>query len=283
MKMKNLLNIFFIALVFISWNCYPQSKLSRKTVIDFSFNLDSTKIPELDSILPIGLTVHLNDGKMKKTRGLNDGNYSWNNFNIDIENAEFSDGLLHYNNKTVYRAGHQIKLTISPKNNLLLKKEYVIPIPYLTSFQLYNSKKARFNAGNNIPIYIQAQFSNHKLYSSNKRRLDGKLDWHDFQLSLNGTKLKSPNIVLPNPINIYYKNLLIKGQYKLDTSIIADLEIPVTYKDTYNLFFDGRNGKNGRKGKNGFGLHGANGNDGFNGEDGQNGENGAMQGATCAQ
>lgn len=100
------------------------------------------------------------------------------------------------------------------------------------------------------------------------------LDWQDFSLSLNNSKLKSPNIVMPNPINIYYKKLLIHGQYKLDTSIIAELQVPISYKDTYNLYFNGRNGRNGRKGKNGFGQHGANGKDGYNGEDGQNGENG---------
>jgi len=113
-------------------------------------------------------------------------------------------------NLTDAQADDVISANLQQDQDMLdLKKEYVISIPYLTSFKIYYSKKARFNAGSNIPVYILAQFSNNKTYSSNKRRKDGKLDWHDFQLSINNSKLKSPNIVIPNPVNVYYKKLLI--------------------------------------------------------------------------
>ncbi len=248
------------------------SSYAQDSVIRIHILADTSGMLETDSLIPIGMNIEFDNGKTKKIKLLTK-EYA-DEFNITTENCSFADGYLHYSPKSVFKNGHHITCTISPKMYPSIKNKLSITIPYLVSFKILIDRTIMAKAGTVIPFNIRATFSNNNIFSFNSKDKKMSIPFNDFYFTLPDSILNQPFIHIPDPIENFYFTYSIKGKYRLDTSIVDELIIPINYNASYTFNFDGTNGKKGRNGSNGQGHEGVHGRDGQNGEDGQKGENG---------
>ncbi|MEQ8561859.1 MAG: hypothetical protein RID18_10150, partial [Cytophagales bacterium] len=77
---------------------------TRNPITEISISSDPIFVPEFDSLLSIGLTIKYENGKIRKTRGLNKGTKSWNKFDIKVSHGYFKNGSVFFNRKEVLKS-----------------------------------------------------------------------------------------------------------------------------------------------------------------------------------
>jgi hypothetical protein len=248
---------------------WASAQAGKRDVVDIKIVYDTTKSLELDYSFPIGLHVQLGNGQIRKTVGLAEGIWSWNRFQVEVQNGLFRNGIIYYDRQEVYKHGNQLSISVSLRKDPTLQRKLAVPIPYLTEFRVSYDSSAYLSPGFKIPLRINAR------YSDGKSRAANSLGWENFAVRTNGTLLKEAYVYVPSSLEVLPQKLVLEATYLRDTTLTHRLEIPLHYRAPYTFEASGINGQRGADSNNASGNSGQDGRDGQHGGNGQKGGQGS--------
>ena len=224
--------------------------------------------------LPLGFSLQMRNGMIKKTKGAALGGYSWKKLRVNTENARFENGQLSYNRGWLWRDGGSIKVQVQSIKTPSTNMNFEIQLPEIKSVSIHPSKKHP-NYDETLLIETHVELQNGEII---------KLDWEEAKYLFSVEK--------SDLVSVY------ENQITFNTNLVLD-EVPIVYSTMFGqqdtLFikvdyrvnlkfnFDGRKGQtggNGHYGSNGsrtnynanyVAIDGDNGSAGFNGQDGEPG------------
>lgn len=256
----------------------------RNPIIEINYQVSPNFVPEFDSIVEIGLCLNYQNGKRRKTRGLNKGTKSWSKFDVNINHGRFDNGKIHIDRKSVLKSKEKVVIvTVSPKKQKDFKKQLFIGIPYLKRIALEYDSGAILAPGFEIPFWIRADYSSGKsFYSKNKAQELNKNIPKNIHVNINDFAIDSPepliisqqNVILPINDSLLYRSINLSAVHKKNKKLYTELRIPINYKAKYYLNYQGFAGAQGYNGNNGYDRDVGDGSDGENGGDGENGSDG---------
>lgn len=274
--------LFLISLLIgtiISIDSYGR-KFPRNPIVDISVQIDPNFKVEFDSVLDIGLTIKYENGKTRKTRGINKGRKAWKHFNVNINHGIFYKGRIYIDRTAILNTDdRELSIIISPLKQKGFTKELRLKIPYLKRIFLEYDSLATLSPGFEIPVWIKAEFSNGSyFFSDNTPKRHNKseinLPFEHFSISSPDDLKIKESVLLPINDSLIYSSIILKAEHKRKSHLKTEIEIPINYKAEYSMDFKGLTGLAGEAGFDGYDSEIGEGENGGKGQDGDNGEKG---------
>lgn len=270
--MKYVLMFVALCLVFSS---FGQQGRKTKTLKFLEGYKDFYKSSSKD----IRLAIYNKKGKVKFTRGVQGGEYSWKRLNISVANGTFKDGELYYNRGKLWLNNDSISVSVScPK------------CKNTASFVLSPPKIAAIKVVLNNQEINEGEYNQFKVSVITENEYELNLPWKEAKYLMSivpdeNVLVKGDSILFVRQKSIrdsvYFNIKTFQGEkYRLASKLDYALNIKLDYSGQSG--YRGKKGKNGRNGgckpsrnarANQNSLDGMDGEDGERGGQGTKGEN----------
>ena len=267
-----MLRIILLILSLLSLSSYQVARADdtfRKKIKDFTISADTTRLAVEDQFR-IGIWALLDNGKVKGTAGLNRGWLSWRWFDIQVENGYFRRGSIYFNRSVVLEQDPTIRFTVTVKDRPHLTKSFSVSVPHLVSFSVGYTGTQRLTPGDQVPLVLDAHFSNGQNYLIPDVQRSRLINPKDFMVDMLGKPYPLDELHIPYHYCEPRSFVPIRVQWIYQPQLCADLNLPISYQAHYSEYFQGRDGSDGSDGSDSC----TDGSDGSDGSDGQSGEDG---------
>lgn len=246
----------------------------------FSFKTDSIRI-EFDKnqlVLPgekfsFKVITCQPDGKIRKTRGIHDGNLSWRHFDISVSGGIFNNGKVYVSPRLTPSKGKYISISVSPKKQPELKKEMLIPLNYETSVEFIPDEPFEKSPGSILTGNVVSTYNNGAIRTSGKLSTDKQAANFSFETT-GGNWVNGKFIIDTDFISIENHTASLVVSLAEYPEIADTFSVLLDYKTNYLANFNAAGGSWGMSGhQGGSGAQGCNGGDGGFGQDGGHGNN----------
>ncbi len=233
--------MFLLLLSCSSTNKLFNPKLPRREIIDFTLVYDSTLSLVYTDSIPLGIIAKRNNYSVRKTLGFAKGYTYWNKYIIKTTHGFVKKGVLYFNLTDCLKGGKNILITVSPKNNISLQKEFAIPLPYLSSIDFDFSDTTTIATKSLTSIRLIAHFNSgeiitndlkHELFDYIKVEIDNGI-FHENEFY--------PLINLSSP----YKQVSLSASADLFSTANSSITLPINYSEHYVFDFNGAKGIDG--------------------------------------
>ncbi len=242
-------------------------------ISDFSKKLDSIQlIYDKDKIrLPgqkfeIGIIAYYNNGKIKKTRNLDDGTLFWNFFTIEVSGGSHFAGKVKVSDKLYPSKGKYISIKAWPGKGKHMSKELLLPLNYESEIEIIPTSNIVRAAGFKFNFKILAKFDNGdiKEYSFRKRDL---LKSKYYLFATNGGEIFKNQFHINQDFRLISDHkVYLTAISKRNPDCVSDFTLNLDYKADYLLTLRGSDEYFGSSGFSGsIGSEGCNGGDGGSG------------------
>jgi hypothetical protein len=279
MNKKNrlvLLKLFFLvpAVTLVTQVCHSQAlfgslkdKMMIKKIKTIELRYDDVYVPLVWTSFDLQVEATLKNGKHIYTGNGTKNNFSWENYNIEVEGGTFSPetGKLEITNKDQVN----ISATLIPSPEISNK----LSIRPLEVKGISLSHKQGPELGSFL-LSAKATLSDNRTISSD----NGSLQWEKLDISVAGANFSDGKLTLPEQDYRAIKDdkISLTAKVKGREGISDSLSIPMEYHGKIESYFNGERGRAGRDGKAGSaGKNGSAGSGERAGGDGGNGKRGA--------
>ena len=148
-------------------------------------------------------------------------------------------------------------------------------VPHLVSFSVGYTGTQRLIPGDQVPLVMDAHFSNGQNYLIPDVQRSRLINPKDFMVDMLGKPYLLDELYIPYHYCEPRSFVPIRVQWIYQPQLCADLNIPISYQAHYFEYFSGSDGSNGSDDSNSF-TDGSDGSDGNNGQAGEDGNNVAV-------
>jgi hypothetical protein len=240
-----------------------------------SHKIDSIQIvvDQQQLILPgesftIGVIAYYKNGKVSKTKGMENGSSYWWNYKVEVTGGKSLSGRISVDNLSGPSIGRSIIIKVYPRKQPELAKELTLPLNYETSVIFRPTNQFDNSPGSQIKGELLVVFNNgmNRIYRDLRNRKEADL----FQYTGIGATWVRGKMTIETDITKIDRHSVSLIINSLRNPAVSDtFSILLDYKHNYELYLGGWSGMSGFSGS-----KGTNGASGWNGSDGENGQHG---------
>jgi hypothetical protein len=216
----------------------------------------------------VGIITYYKNGKIGRTRGLEDGSAFWWNYKVEVTGGTSFSGSITVDSKIGKCTGRSVIVKAYPRKQPELAKELTLPLNYETAITFRPTNQFDKAPGSQVKGELQVVFDNgmQRVYKELRNKKESDL----FQFTGIGAYWQKGKFIIEPDINKIdmHSVSLITGSLR-NPAVNDTFRILLDYKHNYELFLRGWSGQSGFSGS-----RGVNGVNGWNGSDGQNGQPG---------